>query len=140
VSDDTEFDGARGFSLRGDLARRLKMSPCMKSTITMATLAMSAVLASTAVAAPRTTELTLDRYDRPVIVERERDDLKKAAVFSADPQAIDENAIVLIEIHSISATPRSSASAASRRPTWPSAWASAFRSRTARPMRGSCSR
>ena len=77
----------------------------MKTTLSLTTLAFSAVLASTALAsdsAPKTTELTLDRYEKPFLVERERNDLKRSAVFSADPQSIDDSAILVFEVHSVS--------------------------------------
>jgi hypothetical protein len=77
----------------------------MKTTLSLTTLALAAVLASTALAEEnaKTTELTVDRYEKAFTVERPRTDLKRNAVFSAESQSIDENAILVFEIRSVSA-------------------------------------
>ena len=43
----------------------------------------------------RSTELKLDRYDEPLLVERVRTWDKTYAIFHADPQEIDANAVIL---------------------------------------------
>jgi hypothetical protein len=77
----------------------------MKTMLSLTTLAFSALLSSTVLAdesAPKTTELTLDRYEKPFLVERERNDLKRSAVFSAEAQSIDDSAILVFEVRSVS--------------------------------------
>ncbi|MCK6551588.1 hypothetical protein L6R52_37495 [Myxococcota bacterium] len=86
------------------------MFDVIRSTcFTLAALCTSSVIAATAAAetrAPlrasdqRTTTGTIDRYDRPIVVERVRSDLKSRASFSAEPQPIDPNAVLLFEITS----------------------------------------
>ena len=48
------------------------------------------------------TELVLDRYQRPFVVERVRSEMSKFAVFHAEPQSIEKNAILVFEIQSVS--------------------------------------
>lgn len=49
----------------------------------------------------RETSMMVDRYDRPLVIERERSDFKTHATFSAEPQQIENNAILVFEIKSI---------------------------------------
>lgn len=48
------------------------------------------------------TELVIDRYQRPFTVERVRTEMKKAAVFHAEPQTIEKSVILVFEIESVS--------------------------------------
>lgn len=49
----------------------------------------------------RATAVTVDRYERPLVIERERTELRTHAVFSADPQPVEEGSILHLEIRSI---------------------------------------
>lgn len=86
------------------------MFDAIRSTcFTLAALITSSVITATAAAetrsplranAQRTTTGTIDRYDRPVVIERERTEQKSHASFSAEPQSIDPSAVLLFEITS----------------------------------------
>jgi hypothetical protein len=97
--------------------------PAGRTFAALATLSLAVILCQAALAAEgkngarrpfratqeRTSDVRIDRYDAPTTIVRERTELKKSAVFFADPQPVDKKAIVLFEAYSVSSatsTPR----------------------------------